>query len=85
MRSYKRNKTLVKYKPCVLQLDTPRIQKLHYARNLDFVSQAAKPLIKILCMMNAPPNYIMDEATIIQIQGGEEDFRIVREKEEVTS
>ena len=85
MRNYERNKTLVKFKPCVFQLDTPRIQKLLYARNLDFVSQAAKPLIKILCMMNAPPNYIMDEATIIQIQGGEEDFRMVREKGEVTS
>ena len=47
-------------------MDTPRIQKLHYVGKLDFLSQATRPLIEILCPMNPPPNYIMDEATKIQ-------------------
>ena len=48
------------------QLDTPRIQKLHYAGKLDFLSQAARPLIEIFCPMNPPPNYILDDAIRIQ-------------------
>ena len=59
-------RALVKFKARVAKLDTPRIQKLHYTGKLDFLSQAARPLIKILCPMNPPPNYILDEATRIQ-------------------
>ena len=59
-------RTLIKFKARVAQLDTLRIQNLHYAGKLDFLSQAARPLIKILCPMNPPPNYILDEATRIQ-------------------
>ena len=33
---------------------------------LDFLSQAARPLIEIFCPMNPPPNYILDDATRIQ-------------------
>ena len=59
-------RALAKFKARVAYLDTPRIQKLHYAGKLDFLSQAARPLIEILCPMNPPPNYILDEATRIQ-------------------
>ena len=59
-------RALAKFKARVAQLDTPRIQKLHYVGKLDFLSQAARPLIEILCPMNPPPNYILDEATGIQ-------------------
>ena len=58
-------RALAKFKVRIVQLDTPRIQKLHYAGKLDFLSQAARPLIEIFCPMNLPPNYIMDEATKI--------------------
>ena len=57
---------LAKFKVRVAQLDTPHIQKLHFAGKLDFLSQAAMPLIEIFCPMNPPPNYILDEATKIQ-------------------
>ena len=33
---------------------------------LDFLSQAARLLIEILCLMNPPPNYILDETIRIQ-------------------
>ena len=59
-------RALAKFKARVSQLDTPRIQKLHYAGKLDFLSQAARPLIEFLCPMNPPPNHIMDNATKIQ-------------------
>ena len=36
------------------------------AGKLDFLSQAVRPLIEILCSMNPPSNYILDEATRIQ-------------------
>lgn len=44
-------KAFRKYEARVAQLETPRIRKLHYARKLDFLSQAARPLIEILCPM----------------------------------
>ena len=58
-------RALVKFKARMAQLDTPRIQKLHYVGKLDFLSQAARPLIEILCPINPPPHYIMDKATMI--------------------
>ena len=58
--------SLAKFKARVAQLDTPRIQKPHHAGKLDFLSQAARPLMKIPCPMNPPPNYILDDATMIQ-------------------
>lgn len=59
-------KALKKYAARVAQIHTPRIRKLHYAGKLDFLSQAARPLIEILCPMTPPPNYVLDKATMIQ-------------------
>lgn len=59
-------RALGKYKARVAQLESPRIRKLHYAGKLDFLSQAARPLMEILCPMTPPPNYILDEATRTQ-------------------
>ena len=59
-------RALAKFKARVAQLDTPCIQKLHYAGKLDFLSHAVRPLIVILWPMNPPLNYILDEATMIQ-------------------
>ena len=64
--AHEEKRDLIKFKARVFQLDTPRIQKLHYTGKLDFLSQAARPLIEILCPMNPPPNYILDKATRIQ-------------------
>jgi hypothetical protein len=47
-------------------LDTLRIRKLHYVERIDFLSQAAKPMIEIPCPTNPPSNYILDETTMIQ-------------------
>ena len=43
--AYEGKRALVKFKVRVVQLDTPRIQKLHYAGKLDFLSQVAWQLI----------------------------------------
>jgi hypothetical protein len=68
-------RVLAKFRARVAQLDTPRIQKLHYTEKLDFLSQAGRPLIGKLCLMTPPPNYIMNEADETT-QGGEEDTRV---------
>ena len=59
-------RALPKFKARVAQMDILRIQKLHYAGKLDILSQTARFLTEILCPMNPPPNYILDEATTIQ-------------------
>ena len=38
----------------------------YYAGKLKFLSQAARSLILLLCPMNPPSNYILNEATIIE-------------------
>lgn len=65
-RIHEGQRALEKYKARVAQLATPRIRKLHYAGKLDFLSQAARPLIEVLCPTTPPPNYILDAATRIQ-------------------